>query len=212
MTTRILLVDDQTILRRGLRSLFAVHSRFEIVGEAEDGLVAVDLAQKLKPDVVIMDITLPHLNGIEATRRIVKMSAGIRVVVLSVHSDRRFVEKAIAAGALGYLRKDCEFDELLASITIAMQGHLYISPAFGDGNTEIQWRIVNEPPVELTAKEKDILRGIAQGFTTKEISDQIHLGVKSVERYRQIIMEKLDLHTIAELTRYAIAEGLLPAE
>jgi len=214
MKIRILLADDQTILRSGIRSMFANVSGYEIVGEAMDGLSAVAIAKQLKPDVVIMDITMPGLNGIDAAKQISIELPTTRIVILSVHSDRRFIEKAIASGAMAYLRKDCEFDEILIAISSALEGKLYVS-TFPEGNqgpvTELKSKEI-ESGNELTLRERQILRFIAQGKTTKEISAELYLGVKSIERYRQIIMDKLNIHNIAELTRYAISEGLIPLD
>jgi DNA-binding NarL/FixJ family response regulator len=162
----------------------------------------------------MMDITMPGMNGLEATQRITVDMPQIKIIVLSVHSDKRFIEKAIASGALGYIRKDCEFDELLYAIQTVMSGKRYIG-RFPDGNqssVEFDLRTNNSGELELSGKERQILRLIAEGRTTKEIAAGLYLSTKSIERYRQIIMEKLNIHTIAELTKYAISEGIIPLD
>jgi two-component system, NarL family, response regulator NreC len=214
MTIRVLLADDQTILRKGIRSLFGNHPGYEIVGEAVDGLEVVAMAKQLVPDIVMMDITMPGLNGLEATQRIIGENPKIKVIVLSVHSDKRFIEKAIASGASGYLRKDCEFDELLSAISAVLAGKRYISPFLSENHEPVEFDLRTNYSVELelSGKERQILRLIAEGKTTKEIASQLFLSIKSIERYRQIIMEKLNIHTIAELTKYAISEGIIPLD
>jgi two-component system, NarL family, response regulator NreC len=194
--------------------LFENKAGYEIVGEAVDGHEAVTLAKQLHPDIILMDITMPGLNGLEATQRIIAENSGIKVIVLSVHSDKRFIEKAIAVGALGYLRKDCEFAELLTAISIVLSGKRYVSPFVNGGGDPVDFdmRINYSTELELSGKERQILRLIAEGKTTKEIAIQLFLSPKSIERYRQIIMEKLNLHTIAELTKYAISEGIIPLD
>jgi DNA-binding NarL/FixJ family response regulator len=211
---RVLLADDQTILRKGIRSLFENKAGYEIVGEAVDGHEAVALAKQLLPDIIMMDITMPGLNGLEATQRIIAENPEIKVIVLSVHSDKRFIEKTVAAGAMGYLRKDCEFDELLSAISTVLSGKRYVSPFVNGGGdpVDLDTRINYSTELELSGKERQILRLIAEGKTTKEIAIQLFLSPKSIERYRQIIMEKLNLHTIAELTKYAISEGIIPLD
>jgi DNA-binding NarL/FixJ family response regulator len=214
MKTRILLADDQTILRKGIRSLFEGRAEYEVVGEAVDGQQAIELTRSLKPDVILMDITMPGLNGIEATKRISGEMPASRVVVLSVHSDKRFIEKTIAAGAMAYLRKDCEFDELLSAIETVQTGKRYISPFVGGVGIPVLFNNTTKyfEENELTPKQKQILKLIAEGKTTKDIAEDLALSVKSIERYRQIIMDKLHLHTIAELTKYAVSDGLTPLE
>jgi two-component system, NarL family, response regulator NreC len=211
---RIVLVDDQTILRKGIRSLFENRKGYEIVGEAVDGNEAIALAKKLVPDIIMMDITMPGMNGFDATQRITSDIPLIKIIILSVHSDKRFIEKAIASGAMGYIRKDCEFDELLTAIHAVISGKRYIG-RFPDGNQnpiDFNLQTNSSAELELSGKERQILRQIAEGKTTKEIAVELHLSTKSIERYRQIIMEKLNIHTIAELTKYAISEGIIPLD
>jgi DNA-binding NarL/FixJ family response regulator len=214
MTIRILLADDQNILRKGLRSLFETREGYEIIGEAENGVEAKTLARQLQPDIILMDITMPIMNGIEATENIMLLDASIKIIALSVHSDKRFIEKVIGAGAKGYLRKDCDFDELLYAIKTVLAGNQYISPNLGGGKgSTVTPKTVAQPPEQpLSSRERQVLVCVAQGKTTKEIADELNLSAKSIERYRQTVMEKLNLHTIADLTRYAISEGLIPED
>ncbi|HLX11876.1 MAG TPA: response regulator transcription factor, partial [Bacteroidota bacterium] len=195
MKTRILLVDDQNILRKGLRSLFSNDPNFEIVGEAENGKTACALVGEVHPDVVLMDLTMPVMNGIDATERITREHPTVKVIALSVHSDRRFIEKAMAVGATAYLRKACEFDELLQAIKMVMSNKTYISPGLGmphalpDTSIDITVR-----DGRLTARERQILFYIASGKTTKEIASDLRLSVKSIEKSRHTIMEKINRH------------------
>ena len=212
MKVRILLADDHKIIRDGLRSLLQKEADFEVVAEAEDGQTAVRTAQELLPDVVIMDIGMPDLNGIEATRQIQAKGDDVKVLALSMHSDRRFVAEMLKAGASGYLLKDSDFAELAQAIRVIVRGGTYLPPSLT--NLLVQ-NYVRKPVGEeasvfsvLTAREREVLQLMAEGKSTKLLAAHLHISMKTVETHRQNIMEKLDIHSVAELTKYAIREGL----
>jgi DNA-binding NarL/FixJ family response regulator len=211
MTMRILIADDHRIMREGLRVLLEAQRGITVVAEAENGRSAIRLAQELQPDVVVMDISMEDLNGIEATRRIVAAVPNVRILALSIHADRRFVLEMFRAGAAGYLLKDCAFDELIRAIRAVRQGHAYLTPKIaGIVVGEFVRDLVTEPPqaAELTAREREVLQLMAEGKNTKEIADRLGISVKTVETFRRQLMIKLDLNSVAELTKYAIREGL----
>jgi len=212
MATRLLLCDDHRIFREGLKTLLEKKPGYEVIAEAADGPAAVASAQSLAPDIVIMDISLPNLNGIEATRKILAARPDAKVIVLSMHSDRRFVKEALKAGALGYLLKDSAFDELCTAVSAIMDGKTYLSPSIahivveecvGRGS-----RAEGEAFSVLTEREREVLQLLAEGRSTKQIALQLQVSVKTVETHRLQTMRKLDIHSIAGLTRYAIQEGL----
>ena len=212
MPIRILLADDHRIVREGLKDLLEKRTDLKVVGEAADGLEAVRLAALLKPDVVIIDISMPVLNGIEATRRIVAERPGVRVVALSMHPDRRYVIEMLKAGAVAYLLKDSAFDELIHAVESVMAHASYLSPAITD---MVVREYVAQLPREgssafsvLTPREREALQLLAEGLPTKTIAARLGVSVKTAETYRQQIMDKLDLHSVAELTKYAVREGL----
>ncbi|MFA7383689.1 MAG: response regulator transcription factor [Desulfurivibrionaceae bacterium] len=208
MKIKVIIIDDHKMVREGLRSLLVGEKDMEVIAEAGDGWEGVRLAEKLAPDVVIMDIAMPELNGIEATRQIMEKTTGIRVMVLSMHSDKRFVERTLKAGASGYLLKDCAFEELVRAIRTVMAGQIYLSP--GIASLVVREYIENgldSPPV-LSAREREVLQLITEGKSTREIGLLLHISIKTVETHRQQIMKKLRLRTVAELTKYAIREGL----
>ena len=216
MRTRVLLVDDHKILREGLRVILEQRDDIEVIAEADNGRTAVELARYLRPDVVIMDIIMPDMNGIDATYQIVGEVSGIRIIALSMHSDKRYVLKMLRAGAHGYLRKDCASEELAAAIHAVMSDLVYISPQLRGfdvtGPVEKSTLVSSLTSSLLSPKELQVLQHIAEGKTTKQMA--VHLGVaeKTIEKHRQRVMEKLDIHSIAELTKYAIREGLTSAE
>lgn len=212
MGIKILLADDHKIIREGLHALLEKNPNMEVVAEAQDGLTAVRLAKKLLPDIVIMDIGMPDMNGINATGQIISETKGIRVIALSMHSDRRFVLQMLKAGASGYLLKDSAFEELELAIMTVMSGQPYLSPKITD--VVIKEYIHNIPANEataftpLTAREREVLQLLAEGKTTRQIAAHLNISVKTIETHRQQVMEKLNMHSIAELTKYAIREGL----
>jgi DNA-binding NarL/FixJ family response regulator len=212
MSVRIILAEDHRITREGLVNLLQERSDMEVVGEAENGREAVKLASELSPDLVIMDVTMPDLNGIDATRIITSGSNNTKVIALSMYSDKQFVQGMIQAGASGYLLKDCAFEELVAAIQAVIQGDTYLSP--GIAGIVVQ-DYLNKLTTDrssadtvLTAREREVLQLIAEGNSTKEIAARLSVSVKTVETHRRQIMEKLGIFSIAELTKYAIREGL----
>ncbi len=212
MSIKIILADDHKIIREGLRALLEKNPDMEVAAEAQDGLTTVRLAKKLLPDIVIMDIGMPDMNGIDATRQIITETKDIRIIALSMHSDRRFVLQMLKAGASGYLLKDSAFEELALAIQTVMSGQPYLSPKITD--VVIKEYIHNLPGNEttvftaLTTREREVLQLLAEGKTTKQIASFLNVSVKTIETHRQQMMEKLNIHSIAELTKYAIREGL----
>jgi DNA-binding NarL/FixJ family response regulator len=215
MPTRILLADDHTIIRQGLCSLLEKQTDIEVIGAVEDGQKAITLVRELVPDIVIMDITMPHLNGIEATRKIAGKPGGTKVIALSMHSSRRFVTEMLKAGASGYILKECLFDELEAIQTVLNDG-IYLSPKItGVVVDDYVKRLSGEyQPSEptLTEREREVLQHLAEGKSTKQIALHLHVSGKTIESNRRNIMDKLSIHNVAELTKYAVREGLTPLE
>jgi two-component system response regulator NreC len=212
--TRILLVDDHQIMREGLMSLMAHEPDLEVVGDASDGRQAVQLARKLKPDLVVMDISMPGLSGIEATRQILGEVDRARVLALSMHADPRFVAGALEAGAHGYMIKDCTSQELLECIRTVAGGGTYLSPQVAEVVVKGFVRRLGEetgtPPASvLTPREREVLQLLVEGHTVKAIAERIHLGVKTVETHRRNIMEKLGLKSMVDLIKYAMREGVV---
>jgi DNA-binding NarL/FixJ family response regulator len=210
---RVLLADDHTIFREGLRMLLSQEKDLQVVGEAGDGAEAVRLVKELKPHVVVMDIGMPNLNGVEATRQILETAPDVRVLGLSVYRDRRFVVGMLGAGAKGYLLKNCAVEELVLAIRNVMAGHVYVSSRVSGVVVEDYVRQVRgggEPSLlALTEREREVVRFLALGQHNKQIAASLGLSDKTVETHRQHIMEKLGLHSIADLTRFAIREGLV---
>ena len=216
MSIRILLADDHKIVRDGLRTLLEQQSDMEVVGEAEDGRTTVQRVREQSPDVVIMDIAMPDLNGIEATRQILTEAPGVKVIALSMLSNRQFVVNMLKAGACGYMLKDCAFEELALAIRTVVANHPYLSPqitgiVIEDYMSRLPDTEALSAPV-LTDREREVLQLLAEGHTAKEIASQLHVSVKTVETHRQQIMHKLNIHTVAELTKYALREGLTSLE
>ena len=211
--TRILIADDHKIIRDGLRALLEKGDQHEVVGEAEDGRSAVKLAKSLNPDLVIMDIGMPELNGVEATGQIVKQDPRIKVIALSMHSDASYVGRILRAGATGYLLKDCAFEEMAGAMEVVLGGGVYLSPGITGVVVEDYVRKLersgNDSPIEvLTPKEREVLQLLAEGKSSKEIAACLHVSVKTIETHRQNIMGKLEIRSVAELTKYASRMGL----
>ncbi len=216
MSIRILLADDHKITRQGLRSLLDKEFDMEVVAEAEQGRTAVRLVRDLLPDVVIMDVSMPDLNGMEATRQIVGEFSGVKVVALSMHSDTLFVSEMLKSGASGYLLKDCAFEELARAIRTVVAGRTYLSPSVSGVVVNVYLHRLSKADFSglevLTDREREVLQLLAEGKSTKQIALKLHISVKTVETHRRQIMNKLDIHTVAELTKYAIRKGLTSLE
>lgn len=216
MSIRILIVDDHSITREGLKVLLNKMDNFEVVAEAENGRVALSLTRKVQPDVIVMDINMPDLNGVDASRQILAEFPQIKIIALSMYSDKSYVRGMLKSGVAGYLLKNCAFEELSTAIQTVMRNQTYLSPKISEivrkefikmmstgetGNTEL-----------LTDKEREVLQLIAEGRKTKEIAEQLHISVKTVEARRSKIMEKLNINNVAGLTKFAIREGLTSIE
>ena len=216
MSIKVILADDHKIMRDGLKSMLEKQRDIEIIAEASDGRTTVELAIKLKPDVIIMDVAMPDMNGIEATRQIIKKSPKIKVVALSMHSDKQFILEMLNAGASGYLLKDCAFHELINAIHSVASNRSYLSPEIADAMIKEYKHVISKESLSvfslLTSRERQVLQLIAEGKTTKEIAYTLKVSTKTIETYRQQIMYKLDIHTIAGLTKYAVREGLTSIE
>ncbi len=213
MTTRLLLVDDHRIVREGLRVLLGDKLDLDIVGEAVDGREAVRLAADLSPDVVLMDVAMRGMNGIEATRQIVAARPDTRILALSMHNDGRFVGEMLRAGASGYLLKDCAAEEIAAAIRTVLDGQVYLSPAVSAGGagaagTRVPERRRGRSTSLLTAREREVLQLVAEGKTSAAIAALLGVSIKTIETHRKQIMDKLGIRSIAGLTKYALREGL----
>ena len=208
--TRVLLADDHKILRQGLRTLLEQEKDIQVVGEADNGRSSVKLTGELAPDVVIMDVAMPDLNGIDATRRIAEAEPRTRVLALSMHSDGRYVKGMLQAGARGYILKDCAAEELTHAIRTVMAGQVYVSPGVTGAivNDYVRQLSAADGPATLTRREREVLQLLAEGGSTANIAAGLHLSVKTIETHRKRIMDKLGLRSIAELTKYAIREGI----
>jgi DNA-binding NarL/FixJ family response regulator len=217
MPTKILVADDHSIIRQGLCALLEKQPDIEVVGAVEDGRKAIELAEELAPDIVIMDITMPNLNGVDATRKIIEKAPSSKVIALSMHSSRRFVAEMLKAGASGYMLKECLFDELVEAIKTVLNGEIYLSHKItGVVVDDYVKRLItnnnkSEAPI-LTEREREVLQFLAEGKSTKQIALQLHVSDKTIESNRRNIMDKLHIHSIAELTKYAIREGLTPLD
>jgi len=216
MSIRVLIADDHKIVREGLRSLLEKQPDMEVVAEAEDGRIALSLVQETLPNVVIMDVAMSNLNGIEATRQIMIKAPGTKVIALSMYSDRRFIMGMLNAGASGYLLKDCAFEELAEAIRTVATDRTYLSPAIVDIVVKNYIRQLEKANATvfslLTPREREVLQLLAEGRTVKEIARHLSLSIKTIETYRHQIMHKVDIHSVAELTKYAIREGLTSLE
>jgi len=212
VSLKILLADDHKIVVDGLATLLERIPGYQVVARASDGLSAESLARELAPDVAILDISMPGLNGIEATRLILQKNPGVSVIILSMHADGRFIAEALKAGALGYLLKESAFEELSAAIKTVMSGQTFLSAAIVDAVVKDYIRHLEHQGTSvfssLTPREREVLQMLAEGLATKQIAARLSLSIKTVETYRKQIMEKLDIHSIAELTKYAIREGI----
>jgi len=213
---KVLIAEDLGVVRQGLRALIEEETDIEVVGEAKDGLEVVEVAKQLSPDVILMDISMPNLNGVEATRIIRESNPKIRIIALSVHFDKRFVMEMLGAGASGYVLKSYLFDEVLRAIRTVGTGQHYLSPKITeivlDNYIPFITRIEDSKKEHLTARERQVVQLFAEGKTTKQIALQLHVSPKTVDSNRRQVMNKLGISSVAELTKYAIREGLTSAE
>lgn len=212
--SRIVIAEDHTILREGLKALLASDPRLEIAGEAADGMEAIRKVQELKPDLILLDLTMPRMNGIEAIRELKRESPDTRVLVLTVHKTEEYVLASLRAGADGYTLKDSTHAELSAAITAVLGGHNYLSPQISgkviSGYLDGKKRIKAKSSLEsLTMREREILKLIAEDYKNREIADCLCISLKTVEKHRDNLMKKLDLHSAAALTAFAIEHGLV---
>jgi DNA-binding NarL/FixJ family response regulator len=205
---KILLADDHTIVRQGLKLILSAHEDLEVVGEAANGREAVELADKLRPDIVLMDVQMPELNGIEAAKKMVAAHPRVRILVLSMHKEAVYVREILKAGARGYILKDAIDTELLNAIRSVAKGDGYISPAVAGALNE-KTKDPSNPVDTLSPREREVLLLIADGKTNKEIATKLNLSVYTVDSHRGKIMEKLNLHSAGELVRFAIKNGLV---
>ena len=206
---RILLVDDHAVVRQGFRMILAAQEDMEIVGEAGNGREAIAKAAELHPDVVVMDVAMPELNGIEATRRLAETSPQTRVLALSMHKDSVYVREILRAGARGYLLKDSIDVDFLTAVRAVARGEGYLSPAVSDAVLTDYRKHVSDPLDLLSSREREVLQMIAEGKTNKDVAGVLNLSVYTVDAHRGRIMEKLNLHSTSELVRFAVRKGLV---
>lgn len=209
--TRLLIADNHTLFLQGLRGLVEQQSDFEVAGEASDGREAVQRTRDLRPDVVLMDVVMPGLNGLDATRMIRQETPGTRVLALSMHVDKRYVLGMLDAGASGYVPKDASFDEVARAIRAVAAGHVYLAPSIAGLVVEGYARRTTVSPATTSAlsqREREVLQLLAEGSTAREIARRLHISVKTVETHRRNLLGKLELETVADLVRYAIREGI----
>ena len=212
---RVVLADDHTVVRQGLRALLAAEEDIEIVGEAENGRQALQLVKKLLPDIVVMDIAMPVLNGIEATRQITRYIPSVKVLVLSTYSNDEYVEQLTEAGAAGYLVKQTAANDLLKAIREAFKGNAFFSPAIAKRlrdqcrQTYSAGQPIKRRSDYLTTREAEVLQLIAEGRANKQIAAELCISIKTVAKHRQQVMNKLGIHDVAGLTRHAISKGII---
>jgi DNA-binding NarL/FixJ family response regulator len=210
--TRILLADDHQLLIDGLRPLLDRQRNLKVVAVARDGVEAVEMARKHRPDIILLDISMPRLNGRDAARKILAEFPGIKIIMLSMHSDRRFIEESLRIGTRGYLLKESAVQEVIEAIGTVENGKLFFSRSVRTKmlNDYVEKVRASDEGLSspLSAREREVLQLLAEGKSTKEMADILHVSVKTIESHRKHMMDKLDLHSVAELTKYAIREGL----
>jgi len=212
MKIKVILADDHGIVRAGLKALLETSNDVAVIAEAENGRETVSLARQLEPDIVVMDIAMPDMNGVDATRKITKLAPGVKVLALSSHSDGKYVRGMLEAGARGYLVKNSALEELLTAITNVSAGRIYVSPSVTNVLVEgfLQRATIDaeSDALALSTREREVLQLVAEGKSSAQIADILSLSERTIETHRKRIMDKLDLRTVAELTKYAIREGL----
>ena len=213
--TRVLLVDDHTIVRQGLKALLDFQDGIEVVGEAEDGRQAIEKAKQLFPDIIVIDITMPNLNGIEATRQMKKINPEMKVLVLTVHDNEEYVHQILQAGASGYLLKESAVSDLISAINAVKKGDIFLSPSVSKvivkdyiRHTEGELGDFDSLNI-LTSREREVLQLIAEGHTNKEVAKVLKISNKTVDSHRSHIMEKLHIHDVTGLVKYSIKKGLI---
>ncbi len=212
---RVLLADDHAILREGLRALLETEGGFDVVAEAEDGRRAVELARIFKPDVVVIDIAMPLLNGLEASRQILYVSPVIKIIILSAHSEDKYIDQVLSVGASGYLVKDSNSETLSEAIRKVSRGKTFFSPSISKRirtqyqNSPIPGQMLKRRAADLTSRELEVLQLVAEGFPNKQIADKLTISIKTVEKHRQQLKKKLNIQDTAGLTRYAISSGVI---
>ena len=215
-TTTIVLADDHRIVRQGLRALLAGEADFEVVGEADDGREALELVRRLNPDVLVLDLMMPGLNGLEVARQLPKQSPGVRVVVLSMYDDEGFVLEALANGVSAYVLKDSNSSDLIQAVREASAGRRYLSPPLSDRVIESYLQLAKVGTMDkhetLTTREREVLQLSAEGHTNSEIAARLGISTRTAETHRSRLMHKLGLHTQADLIRYALRRGIIPME
>lgn len=215
MRIRVLLADDHRLVREGLRAILVAHAAVEVVGEADDGLSAVELARKLRPDIVVMDVGMRGMNGIDATRRIRDEHPQTRVIGVSMHSSAHYARRMLEAGASGYVLKVATYDDLHLAIEVVSQGRIYLCPQIAEQLLRARMQGGPEDPLRggtLGSRERQVLQLLAEGHRSAAIAEKLGISFHTVETHRRNIMRKLDLHSIAELTRYALREGITPLD
>jgi two-component system response regulator NreC len=216
MTIRILIADDHRIIREGLRSLLGAEPDLEVVGQAKNGREAIQLTHDLSPEVVLLDVSMPDMNGMEAAGQILGDLPHVKVIALSMHKDEHFVAGMLLAGASGYLLKDCSIEELAGAVRSVMNGGLYLSPGITPMVIRrymdhiMEKEILLRPP--LSSRENEVLQLVAEGKTSRSIASTLHISTKTVETHRRQIMQKLGVNTVAELTKYAVRTGVTSIE
>ena len=212
MTIRILIVDDHRIIREGLRSLLGAEPDLEVVGQAKNGREAIRLARDLSPEVVLLDVSMPDMNGMEATTQILEDIPHVKVIALSMHKDEHFVAGMLLAGASGYLLKDCSVEELAGAVRSVMSGGVHLSPGITPMVIRrymdhiVEKEVLLRPP--LSSRENEVLQLVAEGRTSRAIASALNISTKTVETHRRQIMQKLGVNTVAELTKYAVRTGV----
>jgi DNA-binding NarL/FixJ family response regulator len=214
----VLLAEDHAIVRQGLRTLLETEGSFEIVGQAQTGREAVVLAGKLAPDVILMDIAMPELNGLEATRQILATNSSARILILSAHSDEEYIDHMTAVGALGFLEKQSSAEILTKAITVVASGKPFFSPGMSKRMAASLLRTTSRdgrPKAgvnKLTSRETEVLQLVAEGHANKQVADSLKISIKTVEKHRQRVMDKLNIHETAGLTRYAISHRIIESD